>query len=190
MRKWNRLLIILLLTVFCGCSTARVPEVTQQPQNETDNFQQEFSLLIEDSSLCLGPQTEEFPWETTLQQANCIFYHNDGFTCFKILCEDGTIIEGINPDSIESTENATIMEISIATPVYSTYRSVRVGMTVEEVLALYPEAEYKEYYDYAPGEAAYSFTTPDTGFHQIFFWFVDNKLCQIILADGMDGYLY
>lgn len=190
MRKWNRLLIILLLALLCGCNTTKEPEVIQSQQNQVDNFQQEFSIFIEGTPLCLGRQTGAFPWGTNLRQTNCIFYHSDGFTCFKILCEDGTILEGVNPNDLASTENATILKIRPDSPIYPTYRGARIGMTVEDVLKLYPEAEYEENYDYAPNEAAYCFTTPDSGFDQVFFWFVDSKLNQIILADGMDGYLY
>ena len=190
MRKWSGLLVILLLALLCGCNTAKEPEVTQTSQNDADTIHQEFSILIEGAPVCLGLQTGTFPWGTNLRQTNCIFWRSDGFTCFKILCEDGTIIKGINPNSIESTENATIMEIYPDGSVYPTYRGARIGMTIEDVLALYPEAEYKEHYDYTPDEAAYSFTTPDTGFNQIVFGFEDNRLSQIILVNGMDGYLY
>ena len=177
MKKIILLLLISSLMLFaCGCGA-------DDGINNSD-----FTLTAGGVSLSLGPQTGEFPWGAELVEKDAKFWQADGFKCFDITCADGTKLRGCRAEGREDATDGTLMFMETADPAWQTPRGVCVGMSRDAVLKLYPEANFLEDDDLLV--ESYEYHIDDAGFYQLVFNFEKDTLISLIIADGMDGYLY
>lgn len=197
--------IILTLVLLCSCGTAPsspakndelsgndtvlsgdVNSEAESSSSGTFNpFSKEFSLQVNGQTLGLGQQSGNFPWGTDLQEKESNFWNTDGFDCFKIACEDGTVLSGLRKDGMDDATDGMIFSIATKNPSWQTYRGAYVGMSLQDVLALYPEAIHRDNTD--PGENSYSYTSNSSGFSEIIFYFENDGLVSIIIKNSIDG---
>ena len=178
----------LLLCAACGAEADQPQEEAPQiedemPQEPTepefDPESEEFSLHSASGHLQLGEQTGAFPWESGLEQQEIYYSSSDGFDLFDILCTDGTALGGLRQEGVETEDGGTLSSVETANPDFATLRGASVGMSQEEVLALYPEAKAVELSEPVPGGAAYEFSGEQFGMSSILFRFQDGVLANI-----------
>ena len=148
----------------------------------------EFSLKLEDATLALGQQSGAFPWGTAMEEKSSRFWSADGSNGFEVVAKDGTKIRGTREESTGDTTDADLFLIVTKSRDWQTYRGAYVGMSMDKVLALYPEAVRRD--GDGPGVTAYEYTTEETFFYQLIFNFEKDKLAEITLANGIDGFMY
>ncbi len=156
---------------------AVTPEQTVEP--ELNPYSQEFSVKSDGGVLQLGEQTGAFPWQSGLEQQEVSYSSSDGFDIFEILCTDGTKLSGFRGEGMETEENGLLDYVQTTNPAFATYRGAAVGMTQEEVLALYPEAEAYEPTEPVPGGTEYEFSGEEYGMTSMEFSFRDGVLAEI-----------
>lgn len=169
----------------------RKETAVEEPQSTgsgTNMVSDEFSVWIDGQSLKLGAQTGTFPWGTALQAKGSRTWSSDGFACFEIVCEDGTILQGLRREGAEDEADGTITQITTENPAWQTWRGAYIGMPLDEFLALYPDAARRE--NAGPGDHSYSYSDELPGSNQLVVWFESGTLSSFTLANGLDGFLY
>lgn len=192
MKKALALLMVLASLLACtACGTKESPqpqepdtqtaiETPQEPEEpEFDPYSQEFSVKSDSGVLQLGDQTGTFPWESGLEQQEIHYSSMDGFNLFDIRCTDGTVLHGLREEGAETEDNGLLTSVKTSNPDFATYRGASVGMTQEEVLALYPEAEAFEPTEPVPGGEEYEFSGEQYGMTSMEFSFRDGVLTEI-----------
>ena len=179
----------LLLCAACGAEEEQEPDTQQgieEPQApdtveeaDFDPYSPEFSLKSDSGMLQLGEQSGEFPWESGLTAQNISYVSMDGFHSAKILCTDGTVLGGLRQKNVESTNDLLLTDVETGSQMFVTYRGAAVGMTLEEVLALYPEAREFELEPSKAGAAGYVFSGEQYGMTCMEFLFQDGVLTGI-----------
>lgn len=149
-------------------------EVEAGPQEEFDPYSEEFTILVDGESLSIGMQEGSFPWGTSLEEESAEYWSSDGFDGFEIICTDGTILSGLREEGAPDAENGLLNRIETTNAAYETYRGVYAGMTLEEVLEHYPEAERVE-----ADECVYEFSGEMYGLSAIYFTFEDDLLISL-----------
>ena len=206
MKKILSLFILtLLVALLCSCATPSSPneeqddssqneaidsddalEEPEQPDLEDFNpFSQEFSLLIQGETLSFGQQTGNFPWGTSVQEQESKVWRSDGFDGLEIICQDGTVLGGLRAEGMSDATDGFILSMKTTNPSYQTYRGVQVGMSLEDVLAYYPEAVYRNNTD--SGENSYSYSSESSGLSVIIFYFEEDALIAITIQNEIDG---
>lgn len=190
-KKDLTLLMVLSGLLLCAaCGSAPKPQSQEQDsQIETEvettqegefaPYSKEFSIKSDSGTLQLGEQTGAFPWESGLEQQEIHYSSSDGFDRFDIRCTDGTVLGGLRQEGAETEEDGALSYVETSNPDFATYRGASVGMTQEEVLALYPEAEVFEPAEPVVGRMEYEFSGEQFGMTSIVFSFQDGVLAKI-----------
>lgn len=169
------------------------PEPTSAPTPEPTSTKEpispaelEFSIVIGDQILTLGEQSGEFPWGTDLEADSEEYWSSDGFHSFELTCGADLLLGGFRPEKyVETTENAILRTIENRNPDYKTYRGAYIGMSLEDFLELYPDAEE------VSSERRYDYVDPPNCFlKQLVFYFEGNQLVEFKIAHGVDDWAY
>lgn len=145
-------------------------------------WSEEFSLSRDGASAGLGVQEGAFPWGTGLSVKQVNFWRESGTDYFEITGTDGTMFEGVRQDGTADTRNGLLLGIRTDNPDWRTLRGVSVGMSMEDVLALYPEAraEYDGHREAGTYRYTYSGTRDSAaGVSHIAFSFQESTLTAI-----------
>lgn len=147
----------------------------------------EFSIVIGEALLVPGRQSGAFPWGTELEADSETYWNMDGFYGFTLACGEGLYLVGSHPEKhVETTENGFLTGIENQNTDYKTYRGAYIGMSLEDFLELYPEAEQMN-----TGRIGlvYSYTDEvHCGFDLLGFSFEDDLLVKFWYHNGMDGW--
>jgi len=181
--------IALLMLVLMGQAQSRRSMAAALEANaEVSPWSEEFSLRQDGQAVGLGTQTGAFPWNTQLKADGVEFWRADGRDYFAITCKDGTAFRGTRHEGTADTSNGQILKLYTENPAWDTYRGAHVGMDLEDVLSLYPEAE--AVYDGHRDAGAYQYTyastkNPRTQEQSVLsMTFRDSKLVSIVMAYG------
>ncbi len=145
----------------------------------------EFALTRDEGTVGLGAQKGAFPWESGLDTRNVSFWRSGGEDFFEITGADGSQFMGKRQDGMADAQNGLLLEIRTQNPDWRTLRGAAVGMSMEEVLSLYPEAsvEHDAHREAGFYRYTYSGTEDDrtSGFSRIAFTFENDALVSMTL---------
>lgn len=162
-----------------------------------------YGLIFPDGqSLLLGRQSGAFPWGAPLSEAGRELWSSDGIDCFRILCQEDTLLSGWRREGADDEAGGTLAGIATINPDYTTIRGISVGMSESKLKGRYPElaekpwpgeiqvlpaggaTAYDSYYVYAPEEGYRNQTKT------VLFGITDGVISVISIDDGMDGRMY
>lgn len=158
------------------------PTPTKEPISPAEL---EFSIMIGDKTLTLGVQDGEFPWGTELELDSEEYWSSDGFHGFEFTCGENLTLGGLCLEAKGTEKNGSLTRIENRNPDYKTYRGAYIGMTLEDFLELYPDAE-----EVSSG-CRYDYIDPPNCFlDQLVFYFEEDRLVEFKLGNGIDGWAY
>ena len=174
--------VALLMLALMGQAQSRRSLAAAMVRTDTGPWSAEFSLTRDDGSVGLGAQEGAFPWGTGLEVSNRNFWRSGGQDFFEITGADGSQFKGTRQGGMADTSNGFLLEIRTQNPDWRTLRGACVGMSMEEVLALYPEASAE--YDAHREAGSYRYTycgavEKFSGFSRISFTFEQNILTSL-----------
>ncbi len=177
--------------------------------------QAEYSLFVDGQPLMLGRQSAVFPWGYALNEIDRTLWQGDGFSCFRVVCEENLILSGLRLDGAADLTNCSLLEMITVNPTQQTYRHIGCGMGEAELLATYPQLTYLDGSSYDQTEllsevgqtptavtlGAALTQSPDYGYVyapvdgskqtcSIVFWIKNGVITVIMVNDGMDGRVY
>lgn len=166
---------------------ATTPEPTPEPtaaptEEERKAAELEFSIVIGDKTLTLGVQDGEFPWGTELEADSKEFWSMDGFHSFEFTCGENLTLCGLCLEAKGTESNGNLTGFDNRNPDYKTYRGAYIGMSLEELCALYPEA----YLMTSNPEVIYCYN--DGATKALCFVFEDDLLVKYYCNNGIDGF--
>lgn len=126
--------------------TPETPETEVVPdlEKEPDPWSKEFSVLVDGQQLKLGRQTGAFPWDTSLEKRSVEYETEGQYDTFEIECVGETELSGLRAQGQETEADGLLTEIDTEDSAIKTYRGAYVGMSMEDVLTLYPEADQRD----------------------------------------------
>lgn len=150
-------------------------------------WSEEFALTRDDDgTVRLGAQEGAFPWASGLETQNANFWRSGGQDFFEIVGADGSHFTGTRQGGMADAFNGFLLEVRTENPDWRTRRGVAVGMSMEDVLSLYPEAsaEYDAHREAGSYRYTYSGTqeSKTSGFSRITFNFENNALTSMALG--------
>ena len=142
----------------------------------------EFSIVIDDKLLILGIQDGKFPWGSELEADNQKFWSMDGFDSFSFTCGENLTLCGLCLEAKGTESNGNLTGFDNRNPDYKTYRGAYIGMSLEELCALYPEA----YLMTSDPEVIYCYN--DGATKALCFVLEDDLLVKYYCNNGIDGF--
>ena len=159
------------------------PEPTAAPtEEERKAAKLEFSIMIGDKALTLGVQDGEFPWGTELEADSEEYWSSDGFDCFSFTFGENLTLCGLCLEAKGTESNGNLTGFDNRNPDYKTYRGAYIGMSLEELCALYPEA----YLMTSDPEVIYCYN--DGATKALCFVLEDDLLVKYYANNGIDGF--
>ena len=155
------------------------PTSTKEPISPAEL---EFSIVIGDKTLTLGVQDGEFPWGTELEADSKEFWSMDGFHSFEFTCGENLTLCGLCLEAKGTESNGNLTGFDNRNPDYKTYRGAYIGMSLEELCALYPEA----YLMTSDPEVIYCYN--DGATKALCFVLEDDLLVKYYCNNGIDGF--
>lgn len=176
-------LIGFLMLVLMGQAQSRRNTASAGAPRDTGPWSAEFALTCGEASVGLGAQEGAFPWNTGLETRNISFWRSGGEDFFAITGADGSQFSGTRRDGMADACDGLLLEIRTENPDWQTARGVCVGMSMEETLSLYPEAQAEYDAHRAAGSYRYTYSGTESGrasgFSRIAFTFEQNVLTAI-----------
>lgn len=135
-------LIGLLMLILMGQAQSRRSAAAVMLARDSGPWSAEFSLTRDDGeeAVKLGAQKGAFPWGMALDKRDANFWRMGGEDFFEVTASDGSRFSGTRQGGAADTSGGLLLEIRTENPEWATVRGASVGMSMEEVLALYPEA--------------------------------------------------
>ena len=176
-------LIGFLMLILMGQAQSRRNTAAVRASADSGPWSAEFALTCGEASVGLGAQEGAFPWNSGLDASGANYWRSGGQDFFKITGADGSLFTGTRQGGMADACNGLLLEIRTENPDWQTLRGASVGMSMDEVLALYPEAsaEYDAHREAGTYRYTYSGTRKDktSGFSRISFNFAQNALVSM-----------
>ena len=180
-----------VMLILMGQAQSRRAMAASAQSFDAGPWSAEFALTRDDgAAVGLGVQEGAFPWNSGLEARESAFRRSGGQDFFDISADDGSEFSGTRRDGVADESGGLLLEIRTANPEWKTRRGAYAGMSMEETLALYPEAaaEYDAHREAGSYRYTYSGTKKDktSGISRITFLFEDNVLASMALYHAAD----
>lgn len=146
-----------------------------------DPWSEEFSLSRDGAAVGLGVQDGAFPWGAKVTVKQSAYWRNGGRGFFEITGDDGSVFRGVRKEGTADALNGVLLEMYTENPDWRTRRGAAVGMSLEDTLSLYPEAQAEYDAHREPGSYRYTYASARgaNGSSLISFVFRNNALASI-----------